>query len=186
MNTVEKIVESYYRLCEKCFTIPDVKVINGNNRQIDLLAYNLISKKQYHIEVSVTHCQRWCPTPEVLKNNFDKKFFGVPPKREGKNTDYSKGKTYEQNIFETYMSYGMNHISIQRVWVCWTVSEAEELDNKLSVYSKKKKLTDNIEVVSFRDKIIPNLKEKITTSNYEDDALRTLSLLQQYEQQKET
>jgi|GEM_PF-6134490 len=38
MNTTERIVESYFRICEGCLTTPDVKVVRGNNRQIDLLA----------------------------------------------------------------------------------------------------------------------------------------------------
>ncbi len=33
----------------------DVKVKGGNNRQLDLLAYNLLEDAQYHIEASVTH-----------------------------------------------------------------------------------------------------------------------------------
>lgn len=55
MNTTEKIVESYFRLCHGYFTIADTKVINGNNRQIDLLAVNLKTNEQYQVEVSVTH-----------------------------------------------------------------------------------------------------------------------------------
>lgn len=72
MNTTEKIVEAYFRLCKNCFTYPDMKVINGNNRQLDLLAYNLMDNSQYHIEVSVTHQENWCPTPEQLVDMFDK------------------------------------------------------------------------------------------------------------------
>lgn len=52
MNTTEKIVESYFRLCQGYFTIANTKVINGNNRQIDLLAVNLKTNEQYQVEVS--------------------------------------------------------------------------------------------------------------------------------------
>ena len=69
----------------------DIKVINGNNRQIDLLAYNPKTTEQYHVEVSVTHRENWCPTHIELIAEFDKKYFGVPAKREGKNTDYALG-----------------------------------------------------------------------------------------------
>jgi hypothetical protein len=55
MNTVELIVESYFRLCRSCFTYPDLKVPGGNNRQLDLLAYNVREEAQYHVEMSVTH-----------------------------------------------------------------------------------------------------------------------------------
>lgn len=185
MNTTESIVESYFRLVRGCFTQPDVKVIKGNNRQIDLLAYDINTSKSYHVEVSVTHCQQWCPTPKELKENFDKKFFGVPSKREGANTDYSKGKTYIENIKLTYDSLGLNYSTINRVWVCWTVKDAEGLDCELETYCKERSISrGSLEIVSFRDEVIPTLMEKVSTSNYEDDALRTLSLLRQYEIQK--
>src|SRR5919108_3922748 len=92
MNTVERIVESYFRLCRCCFTYSDVKVINGNNRQMDILAVSMLTGDQYHIECSVTHRERWCPTPGELIAEFQKKFSGIPPHREGKNTDSVRGK----------------------------------------------------------------------------------------------
>ena len=126
MNTVEKIVESYYRLCRNCFTISDLKVIKGNNRQIDLLAISLKPIRYQHVEVSVTHRETWCPTPKILIENFEKKFFGVPPIREGANTDHAKGKNYKEQINDTYRSVGINPDLIKRVWV-WS----EALEKKL-------------------------------------------------------
>jgi hypothetical protein len=38
-----------------------VKVIDGINRQLDLLAINLITGDQYHIQTSVTHRTAWAP-----------------------------------------------------------------------------------------------------------------------------
>ena len=185
MNTTESIVESYYRLCKSCFTMPDVKVIKGNNRQLDLLAYNLLRKESFHVEVSVTHCQGWCPTPEKLTRNFDKKFYGLPSKKAGKNTDYSKGKTYIKNIFDTYRHIGLDETEITRVWVCWVVAKPDTLEEELNNYCSSKELPRNkIQVVSFRDEILPDLLEKVSTSNYEDDSLRTLSLLRQHDIQK--
>jgi len=185
MNTTEKIVESYFRLCLGCFTMADTKVINGNNRQIDLLAVNLNTNEQYHVEVSVTHQENWCPTPEDLFTEFEKKYFGAPPKREGKNTDYSTGKTYEKQIYKTYEAVGLNSKSIKRVWVCWTVVGADNIDHQMEEYCKKRGLKKtSIEILSFRDVIIPSLMRKVATSNYEDDVLRTLSLLQQFEKQQ--
>ena len=84
MNTAEHIVESYFRLCRGCFTITDRKVKNGNNRQLDILAYNVKEKLQFHIEVGVTHRLNWAPTREDLRLYFEHKFFGAPPKRESK------------------------------------------------------------------------------------------------------
>ncbi|HBE71810.1 MAG TPA: hypothetical protein DDW52_27010 [Planctomycetaceae bacterium] len=187
MNTTERIVESYFRICEGCLTSPDVKVINGNNRQLDLLAYNLRDGSQYHAEVSVTHCENWCPTPAGLSEAFERKFFGRPQRREGPNTDWTKGKTYEEQIVATYQSLGFDSEIIKRVWVCWTVAEAESLDESLADYCNKRGIAKNpILVYSFRDRIIPALLDRVETSNYEDDVLRTLSLLRQYEVQTET
>ena len=67
MNAAEHIVESYFRLCRHCFTRTDQKVPQGNNRQFDVLAYNVKDKVPYHIEVSVTHQENWCPTIEELE-----------------------------------------------------------------------------------------------------------------------
>lgn len=163
----------------------DIKVINGNNRQIDLLAVNLNTSEQYHVEVSVTHQENWCPTPDDLFPEFEKKYFGVPPKREGKKTDYATGKTYENQIYKTYEAVGLNSRSIKRVWVCWTVLGTDSIDSQMKQYCKKRGLKiDSIEILSFRDVIIPSLMSKVATSNYEDDVLRTLSLLQQFEKQQ--
>ncbi len=184
MNTTEKIVESYFRLCKKCFTIPDVKVIEGNNRQIDLLAFNVATSEQYHIEISVTHCQNWCPTREQLINSFEKKYFGVPPKKDGKNTDYKKGKSYEKNIYNTYNVYGLDEKSIKRIWVCWTIIDKENIKKEIKRYCEQKGIINNpIKIVEFRDEIIFKLLKEVSTTNYEDDSLRTLSLLKQYEKQ---
>jgi|GEM_PF-1458468 len=184
MTATEKIVESYFRLYKKCFTLPDVKIVEGNNRQIDLLAYCVAQGDQYHIEVSVTHCENWCPDATELKDNFDKKFFGFVPKRVGKNTDYSKRKTYKKNIYDTYKKYGLNPNKIQRIWVCWLLVDQANVQRELNKYYRKRKIQNNpIKIISFRDTIIPDLLKKVSTSNYEDDSLRFLSLLRQYEKQ---
>jgi len=162
----------------------DIKVISGNNRQIDLLAYNPKTNEQYHVEVSVTHRENWCPTPVELTTEFDKKYFGVPEKREGKNTDYALGKTYKKQIDLTYESVGLDPQKIKRVWVCWTVREADKLEHQLEEYCKERDLPKGaIDILSFRDVVIPSLMTKVGTSNYEDDVLRTLSFLQQFYKQ---
>lgn len=181
MNTTERIVESYFRLCRGCLTTADVKVLRGNNRQIDLLAVNIKKNEQYHVEVSVTHQQTWCPTPDILMEEFERKYFGVPAKREGKNTDWSLGKTYESQIYETYEQFGLDPKGIIRTWVCWTVVGSEGLDEALRAYCIKRRLKRNtLTILSFRDEVIPQLLDEVSTANYEDDSLRTLSLLRQY------
>lgn len=177
MNAVEHIVESYYRYCRQCFTISDVKVKGGNNRQFDLLAYNLNTGNQYHIESSVTHQASWQPTITLLTEWLDKKFRGVPPTRQGANTDSAKGKSYLQHINNTYKHFGYDPKIIHRVFVIWNINNQAELKLALENYEKKHGLA--IEIISLRDEIIPQLLAEIATSNYDDEVLRTLSLLRQ-------
>jgi hypothetical protein len=60
MNTVERIVESYFRLCRCCFTYSDVKVVDGNNRQLDILAVSVVTGDQYLMRSEVQ-------TPDPLR-----------------------------------------------------------------------------------------------------------------------
>jgi hypothetical protein len=155
----------------------DVKIQGGNNRQCDLLAYNLVSGEQYHVESSVTHQENWCPSMKELREIFDKKYLGIPPKLEGINTDYAKGKTYYEHITKTYKSIGFDLLRIKRVFVTWRVANEDNLGSLLTEYEQEHSI--KVDVLSFRDKILPELMDKISTSNYDDEVLRTLSLLRQ-------
>jgi hypothetical protein len=181
MNAVEHIVEAYYRICKKCFTMHDVKIPRGNNRQFDLLAVNLNDGSQFHVESSVTHDLGWCPHAAELKERFDQKFLGTPAKREGPNTDFAKRKSYRQQILDTYRLFGMNPDKLQRVWVLWAVKDAANLNSFLDTYKKDNGIV--IQVKSLRDEIIPELQKAVGTANYDDEILRALSLLKQKENQ---
>lgn len=181
MNAVEHIIECYFRYCKRCFTITDVKIVSGNNRQADLFAYNLKTKDQYHVESSVTHCKNWSFFEEDLEENFGKKFLGLPPKRKGRGTDRTKGKNYYNNIIQTYKSVGFSPARVQRVFIQWAENDKIDLNSFLKDYYKRNRM--RVFVWSLRDKILPELKKEISTSNYEDEVLRTLSLLRQFELQ---
>lgn len=184
MNTTERIVEAYFRLCRGCFTIPDIKITGGNNRQIDLLAYNHKNNRVYHVETTVTHCEQWCPTVTELEQGFDYKFLGKPYPKEGANTDYARGKTYREQIHAAYESFGFSAIDIRRVWCCWTVAGSSDLEGFVHSYCNARGFTRHvIEVLSFRDDVLPALQNRIGTSHYEDDVLRTFSLLREYTSQ---
>src|SRR5665213_225649 len=126
MNATEHIVEAYYRFCKKHFTLSDVKVINGNNRQMDLLTFDPKAKEFFHIEVSVTHLEKWCPNIQDLKEKFREKYFGTPKVKSGTNTDSAKGKKYQVAIDKTYAEYGVDFEKVNRVWCCWTIKDATE------------------------------------------------------------
>ncbi len=134
MNAVEHIVECYFRHCQKCFTMTDVKILGGINRQADLLAYNANSEKQYHVESSVSHCKMWAPTTKMLREFFDKKFMGIPERRKGKMTDHTRKKNYFVNIEQTYRSVGFTPSHVERIFVVWDVKDKENLNSFLEGY----------------------------------------------------
>lgn len=183
MNAAEHIVDSYFRIVRGCFTLGDQKVLRGNNRQLDLLAHNLKSKACFHVEVGVTHRENWCPTIADLEPQFEKKFFGAPPKRKGRSsgtTDYEKGKSYWPQIKETYRHVGFDPRSVRRVWVCWMVKgHADRKPINHSFNSPHLGQRFSVEVIGLRDIVLPALQEAIGTANYDDEILRTLGFVKQ-------
>jgi len=187
MNASEHIVESYFRFCRGCFTFSDRKVVRGINRQLDLLAYNLKEMSQFHVEISVTHRKNWCPTREELGQEFEKKFFGAPPARASKTggkTDSEKGKSFFPQIEETYREVGFSPADVKRVWVCWVVKGEEDSKSLVLLFpSKRLNKTFEIEVLSLRNCVLPELKNAVETANYDDEILRTLGFIKQCELQ---
>jgi hypothetical protein len=186
MTTTERIVESYYRLIKECFTMLDVKVKNGNNRQFDLLAYclphgDMPHAQQYHVEITVMHGD-WGNTLQDLKLDIDRKFFGNPASP----ADIKKSKSFLQNIKDTYESVGFIYEAVRRVWVCWTKTgihkaTPNQLLLMLDDCCKEHCLNPGmITVVSFRDEILKDLLQEVEGASYQDDALRTLSLVQKF------
>ena len=155
----------------------DIKIHGGNNRKCDLLAYNITTKAQYHAESSVAHEEKWGPTTEKLREIFDKKFLGMPQKRKGINTDSTKEKNYRKYIEDTYRFYGLNPLNIHRVFITWHKDEKKNYEQFLDAYEKQHGI--KIVIWYFRNQILRELEEKISTSNYDDEVLRTLSLLKQ-------
>ena len=188
MNTVERIVACFFQIVRRCLTASDIKVPNGNNRQFDLLAANLRDGLNYHVEAGVTHAENWCPTPDTIEKLFRQKFFGVPKPREGANTDHAKGKSYLQHIKSAYAHYGFDFETVSRVWCCWSVRDgvpAEVADRLCSIAREYSVAKSTCEVLSLRDDVIPALTSAVGTSNYDDDVLRMLSLLEQQRIQTE-
>jgi hypothetical protein len=188
MNAAEHIVDAYFRLCRKCFTLSDLKVEQGNNRQFDLLAHDLIKGDSFHIEVGVTHRPNWCPNISDLETRFDKKFFGAAPAREGANagrTDHEREKNYFKQIEATYRQVGIDPEKVKRVWVCWLV-KGRDMSTPLphKIRSKALNREFDVEILGLRDLVLPQLQTEIGTSNYEDEVLRTLGFLKQSNDQK--
>ncbi len=187
MNAAEHVVESYFRLCRGCLTFSDRKVLGGVNRQLDILACNLKEHLQYHVEISVTHRLNWCPTEAELRWEFERKFFGVPPERKSKTglgTDSEKAKSYFSNIEETYRDIGFSPADVKRVWVCWVVKGDEECKSRTVPFTPKMlNRSFEIEVLSLRNCVLPELKDATKTANYDDEVLRVLGFIKLREQQ---
>jgi hypothetical protein len=187
MNASEHIVDAYFRLVRGCFTLADKKVIKGNNRQLDVLAYHLKSREAFHIEVGVTHQQNWCLSIEELAPHFDKKFFGTSPERKGAvdgMTDFEKGKSYWSKITETYENVGFNPEEVIRVWVTWIVRGVDGRSPiNVEFYSNHLNRTFPIQILSLRDYVLPQLQNEIGTANYDDELLRVLGFVKQRELQ---
>jgi hypothetical protein len=179
VNTAERIVESYFRHCRDCFTITDVKMQGGNNRQLDLLAVNLKRGEYYHVETSVK-IKGFDPTIAKLESLFDQKFLGAPRPSEKVTGDFSRGKNFYPAIKKTYTELGIQRSKLRRVFVCWQVKNAtsEQLTAFLRSYSQRQRWgSRTIEIISFKDVVLPELFRCVDSANYSDDALRTLSLL---------
>ena len=96
--------------------------------------------------------------------------------------DIAKGKSFLQNVKNTYEIVGFKYEAVRRVWVCWAVNASlEELQKVLDDCCKENGLNPGmITVVSFRDVILKDLLQTIEGANYQDDALRTVSLVKQF------
>jgi hypothetical protein len=175
MNTAERIVESYFRQVKKCFTISDVKIESGNNRQMDLLAFSPAHNEAHHVEVTVTQMLNWRPKVENLSTLFEYKFLGRPkgPNEAGK-------KDFGSNIEQTYSKYGLNPQNIIRCIVVWYCDEPV---TKAFYAFLSEKGYPSCEILSMRDKIIPDLLKAVGTGNYDDDVLRLLGFIKAAEEQ---
>lgn len=189
MNTTEHLVELYYRHCHKNFTYTDFKVEGGNNRQFDVLAYNKKYNTLRHIEVSVTHSIGWTADLQLLKDDLRFKFFGVPKNKRPNNpkTDFNRGKNYRNQIENAYQQFGFEWDEVIRVWCLWIYpSEQEVINNWKQELSQEFSIPkENFEILSMRDEVLPMLTKSIGTSNYDDDILRTISLIDQRRKQTE-
>lgn len=186
MNTTEHLVEVYYRQMG-CFTATDIKIVRGNNRQFDLLAFNIQTKKYYHVEVSVAHGEQWQSSLNDLKEKIRYKFFGSPKnlRPDNPNTDFNKGKSYLDSIKLTYQKFGLDFYKVVRVWCAWSLSDPDSAIDlwKKDIASEFGLTESNFEILLFRDTVLPELLGSIGTAYYDDELLRTISLISEYNKQ---
>jgi hypothetical protein len=187
MNTAERIVESYFRYCRSCLTIPDVKIAGGNNRQIDLLAWHPKTETAYHVESTVVPSGRyfnksgsWRPVTEIFQN----KFFAQPKVRQTPTFIPAKDDVEYLKLQRTYALYNFAPERLKRVWVCWHLDDySVTVPDIVSYFADRDVPQHLVEVISFRDEVVPALERQIGSSNYEDDVLRTFSFFSERDEQ---
>jgi hypothetical protein len=181
MNTAEKIVEAYFRHVKGCLTAGDIKIPKGNNRQIDLLAWHNKDKVAYHVETSVAASGRYFNKSRSWKKLipiFQNKFFALP--KESHHEDYCATESDPDfsKLIEAYAKFGFAHRKVNRVFVCWAIEDYDMTEAEIvDFFGRRNVPRDKIQVIGFRDVILPALMKEVGSSNFEDDVLRTFSLL---------
>lgn len=187
MNTAEKIVEAYFRYVKHCLTAADVKISGGNNRQIDLLAWNNKNRVAYHVETSVAASGRYFNRSSSWKKLipiFQNKFFALP--KDCQTHDYCADESDPDyaKLIRTYDRFGFVHHEVTRVFVCWNLEDYDLTEVEIrSFFAQRRIPEERVHVISFRDEILPALRREVGSSNFEDDVLRTFSLLNEREDQ---
>lgn len=180
MNAAERLVEIYYRQ-KRCFTITDIKVPMGNNRQLDLLVIDNNSGNYYHVETSVTNDEKWSPTFEWLTDWTRYKFFGrTRSTSRSRGDNYELCKTYLNAMVNTYRDFHLDYNSIIRVWCVWSIrgwSDDGYTAWREYMASTYKLDPSRFEILSMRDMILPTIIANVEKSNYTDDLIRCISLL---------
>jgi hypothetical protein len=197
MNAAEHLVKVYFETRERCFTLSDVKIPNGNNRQCDLLALRIRDGRPQllHIETSVTHQLNWGAKRESeVEEFFARKFFGKPGERpEGSSlTDVARGKCYREPIEDLYRAHGVDPGGVIRVACFWYLPAEFDETAILNRVAKRFGLDPrNLRILSLRDHVLeyllcrsPEAQPEIQTANYQDVVLRTFSLIRQAEIQR--
>ena len=177
MNTVTRIIDCYFRHVKGCFTMPDVRIpMRDFCRSADLMAYNVNTKEQFHVENAVTHSQLWSFSADNLYELFDKSFLGLSGTRKGKDaTPVKEGKCFK-NIQRAYRSLGFSSAKVKRIFVVWCIKPGVSVKMVSNAYYKKHGI--RVEVLSFRDQILSDLERKVLGHIFHyDDVLRMLSLI---------
>jgi len=187
MNTGERIVESYFRYNRDCLTIPDIKIDGGNNRQIDLLAWNPKTFTAYHVESTIAPSGRYFKRTRSWENAyaiFQNKFFAQNKPQQTRNNIPPEDDAEYLKIKKVDQKYGFDPSTIHRIWVCWSLEDYDITKAGVDDYFEKRHISaERVEVIEFRDTIIPELQRKIGSANYEDDVLRTFSFFAEREEQ---
>jgi len=154
------IVDRYMQLVRKCFTMTNIMLEGG--KEIDLLAFNPITKEKFHIEVRVATGRGFRLRLVDTQTKSGRKH------RRGLDTlnDIKFAHPTVVNAVKEIFGGG----EYRKVLVAWEVEDK-------SVIEKAKKLYD-IDIWKMSE-ILTELIREVKTKAYRDDVLRTIQLISQ-------
>ena len=152
------IVDRYMQLVRKCFTMTNIMLEGG--KEIDLFAFDPITKERYHVEVRV-----------ATGRGFRLRLV---------DTQTKKGRKHRRGL-DTLNEIKFSHPTVinavkeifgsgeyRKVLVVWAVENKSVVEQAKSLYG--------IEVWKMSD-IIGELIQEVKTKAYRDDVLRTIQLI---------
>ena len=153
------IVDRYMQLVKKCFTMTNIMLEGG--KEIDLLAFDPISKEKFHIEVRV-----------ATGRGFRLRLIDTQTKngrkhRRGLDTLNEIKFAHPTVVSAVKEIFGGGEY--KKVLVVWEVEDA-------SVIEHAKRSPYNIEIWKISD-IMSELIREVKTKPYRNDVLRTIQLI---------
>jgi hypothetical protein len=152
------IVDRYMQLVKKCFTMTNIMLEGG--KEIDLLAFNSISKEKYHVEVRIATGRGFRLRLVDTQTKNGRKH------RRGLDTLNEIKFAHPTVVSAVKEIFGGGEY--RKVLVVWDVEDGGVIAQAKSHY--------DIEVWKISD-IISELMEEVKTKPYRDDVLRTIQLI---------
>ena len=152
------ILERYMQLVRKCFTMTNIML--GGGKEIDLLAFNPITKEKFHIEVRIATGRGFRLRVKDTQTKSGRKH------RRGLDT-LSKIKFVHPTVVNAVKEiFGSGEY--RKVLVVWDVEDSSVIEQAKSIY--------DIEIWKISD-IINQLMREVKSRAYRDDVLRTIQLI---------
>lgn len=152
------IVERYMQLVKKCFTMTNIMLKGG--KEIDLLAFNPITKEKIHIEVRIATGRGFRLRVKDTQTKSGRKH------RRGLDTLNSIKFVHPTVVNAVKKIFGSNEY--KKVLVVWDVQDGSVIEQAKSLY--------DIEVWKISH-IISELMREVKSRAYRDDVLRTIQLI---------
>ena len=152
------IVDRYMQLVKKCFTMTNIML--GGGKEIDLLAFNPITKERLHVEVRIATGRGFRLRVKDTQTKSGRKH------RRGLDTLNEIKFVHPTVVNAVKEIFGSNEY--KKVLVVWDVEDSSVIEQAKSVC--------NIEVWKISN-IINELMREVKSRAYRDDVLRTIQLI---------